>query len=31
VPVADLSPDAIIGHYRELESAIDGIQARASG
>jgi phosphoglycolate phosphatase len=31
VPVADLSPDAIIGHYRELESAIDGIRARASG
>jgi phosphoglycolate phosphatase len=31
VPVADLAPDAIIGHYRELESAIDGIQARASG
>jgi phosphoglycolate phosphatase len=31
VPVSDLSPDAIISHYRELEGAIDGIRARASG
>src|SRR5262249_27988375 len=31
VPVANLSPDAIIGHYRELERAIDGLHARAKG
>ena len=31
VPVADLAPDAIIGHYRELEGVIDGIRARATG
>jgi phosphoglycolate phosphatase len=31
VPVADLAPDAVISHYRELESAIDGIRNRSSG
>lgn len=31
VPVADLAPDAIISHYRDLEAAVDGIRNRSSG
>ncbi len=31
VPVTELSPDAVISHYRELERAIEGMRARAKG